>query len=176
MGRIKKYKSVNHLILAFAEVKKTIPEAELILIGDGDYLPEIKRLTTKLNLNQSVTLTGATHHQSKIDYLNKMWFLVNPSPKEGWGLTNIEANSTGTAVVAANSPGLRDSVKDNVTGFLYEYGNINLLAEKILSILKDNDLRIRLEQGGLKWAETFNWDNAADKFNKLLNEIVEPGK
>ena len=41
---------------------------------------------------------------------------------------------------------------------------------------ESRNLRIRLEQGGLKWAETFNWDNAADKFNKLLNEIVEPGK
>ena len=45
---------------------------------------------------------------------------VYPSLKEGWGLTNIEANACGTAVIAANSPGLRDSVKDGETGFLYE--------------------------------------------------------
>ena len=72
LGRIKKYKSVNHLILAFINVVKEIPEASLLLIGDGDYLPKLKKLVAKLSLQNNVIFTGAIHHQEKIDYLNNM--------------------------------------------------------------------------------------------------------
>jgi len=98
---------------------------------------------------------------------------VLPSLKEGWGLTNIESNSVGTTVIAANVPGLRDSVKDDETGFLFEYGNIDQLATQLTMILTDDDLRHRLERGGLAWAETFNWDRAAREFEKLALEVAE---
>ena len=49
--------------------------------------------------------------------------LVQPSPKEGWGLTVVEAGACGTAVVAADSPGLRDSVRRDETGLLVPYGD-----------------------------------------------------
>ena len=55
---------------------------------------------------------------------------------------------------------------------LYEYGNIEALSEKLLQILEDNTLREKLETGGLEWAEKFNWDKAARKFDDLLKEIV----
>ena len=51
------------------------------------------------------------------------WVVVQPSPKEGWGLTVIEAGACGTAVVAADSPGLRDSVRRDETGLLVPFGD-----------------------------------------------------
>ena len=99
---------------------------------------------------------------------------VLPSLKEGWGLTNIEANACGTAVVAANSPGLRDSVSDGVSGYLYEYGQVDQLAGRLLQILTDSDKREKLQQGGLKWAARFNWDGAAREFEQIVKQIVRP--
>ncbi len=172
LGRIKKYKSVNHLILAFDEVIKTIPEAELILVGDGDYLPEVKRLTAKLNLQNKVTFTGATHFQSKIDFLNKMWFMVNPSPKEGWGLTVIEANSCGLPVIAANSPGLRDSVVNNETGLLYPYGDTKKLAQLIINLIQNNKLRNSFIKPCINWANQFNWNKSANDMIQLITNVL----
>jgi glycosyltransferase involved in cell wall biosynthesis len=97
---------------------------------------------------------------------------VYPSLKEGWGLTNIEANACGTAVVAANSPGLRDSVRPNETGFLYEYGQADDLAEKLIKILTEDETRARLEKGGMEWVKKFNWDDAADEFLEILKEVA----
>lgn len=172
LGRIKKYKSVQHLIEAFKIVKAKLPDAKLTVVGDGDYLSELKNLAATLNLADSVEFTGYVSSDEKVERLRKSHVAVLPSLKEGWGLTNIEANSVGTAVVAANSPGLCDSVKDGETGYLYEYGNIDEMADKLLKILEDDANRIKLQQGGLEWAEKFNWDNAAEKFEKLIVEIV----
>ncbi|MBC8185412.1 glycosyltransferase family 4 protein [candidate division KSB1 bacterium] len=172
LGRIKKYKSVNHLILAFDDVIKTIPEAELILVGDGDYLPEVKRLTAKLNLQNKVTFTGATHFQSKIDCLNNMWFMVNPSPKEGWGLTVIEANSCGLPVIAANSPGLRDSVVDGKTGLLYPYGDTKKLAQLMINLIQNNKLRNSFTKPCINWASQFNWNKSANDMIKLITDVL----
>ena len=87
-------------------------------------------------------------------------------------MTNIEANSCGTTVIAADAPGLRDSVKDGYSGLLYEYGNIDQLAEKIVDILSDEALRSKLEAGALEWAARFDWDLAAEKFHNLCIEVA----
>ncbi|MCP4705802.1 MAG: glycosyltransferase family 4 protein, partial [candidate division Zixibacteria bacterium] len=121
LGRIKKYKSIDHLLYAFDKVQKNIPDAQLNIVGAGDYLDSLKELASKLKLTDKVSFAGFVSEEKKVEYLRRSHVAVYPSLKEGWGLTNIEANACGTAVIAANSPGLRDSVKDGETGFLYEY-------------------------------------------------------
>jgi glycosyltransferase involved in cell wall biosynthesis len=172
LGRIKKYKSIQHLIRAFAVVKKEMPQARLMVVGSGDYLEPLKALTRSLGLTADVEFPGFVSQQEKVERMRRAHVAVLPSLKEGWGLTNIEANAVGTAVVAADVPGLRDSVRDRETGFLYRYGDIEELARKLLMILTDNELRERLQQGGLQWADKFNWDDAASKFETLLLNIV----
>ena len=172
LGRIKKYKSIDHLILAFKKVLANIPNARLIIVGSGDYLEPLKVLSRRLDISEKVAFTGYVSIEEKVEYLRRSHVAVYPSLKEGWGLTNIEANACGTAVIAANVPGLRDSVVDGETGYLYQYGNVNELAGKLEKILSDEATRINLEKGGLKWAGKFNWDSAAEEFLKLLSSIA----
>jgi glycosyltransferase involved in cell wall biosynthesis len=176
LGRIKKYKSIDHLILAFKKIADEIPSAELKIIGSGDYLPALKSLAAKLGVEKRVLFPGFVSKEDKVNFMRKSHVAVYPSLKEGWGLTNIEANACGTAVVAADSPGLRDSVVDNQTGFLYQYGNIDDLANKLKIILTEEKTRRRLEDGGLQWARKFNWDRAAEDFLKIAQMTVERGK
>jgi glycosyltransferase involved in cell wall biosynthesis len=173
LGRIKKYKSIQHLILAFHRVKQTLPNARLMVVGSGDYLPDLKKLADSLGLKDSVEFPGFVTPESKVERMRRSHVSVLPSLKEGWGLTNIESNSVGTAVVAANSPGLRDSVKEGVSGFLYEHGNIDDLTAKLLMLLQDEALRKRIEQGALEWAERFNWDRAAKEFDIVARDVAE---
>lgn len=172
LGRIKKYKSVDHLLLAYKKILGKIPEARLKIVGSGDYLQPLKDLAAKLDIAARVEFPGFVSVEEKVATLRRSHVAVYPSLKEGWGLTNIEANSCGTSVVAANVQGLKDSVVDDKTGYLYEYGNIDKLAEKLEKILLDDDNRRRLEQGGLEWAAKFSWDNAAEKFLRVLNEVA----
>jgi glycosyltransferase involved in cell wall biosynthesis len=84
-----------------------------------------------------------------------------------------EANACGTPVVAANSPGLRDAVKHGETGLLYPYGDIDALANSVVKILTDTDLREKLRQGGLDYAHKYTWDYAADKTLEVLQNLVK---
>ena len=176
LGRIKKYKSVDHLILAFEKVLDKIPDAELHIVGSGDNVDNLKELAGKLKIKDKVHFPGFVSEDEKVNYLRKSHVAVYPSLKEGWGLTNIEANACGTSVIAADVPGLRNSVDNGNSGYLYEYGNITLLSQKLVKILTDTEERSRLEKGGLYWAAQFNWDDAADKFLDELKRTAEKDK
>ncbi|MFH2036189.1 MAG: glycosyltransferase family 4 protein [Candidatus Zixiibacteriota bacterium] len=176
LGRIKKYKAIDHLIVAFEKVLKNIPKAELKIVGAGDYRPYLENLAGTLKIRDHVDFPGFVSLEEKVEILRRSHVAVYPSSKEGWGLTNIEANACGTTVIAANSPGLRDSVVQDRTGYLYEYGNISQLAEKLEHLLGDSENRARLEKGGLEWVKKFNWDSAADEFLEILKTVAEGGK
>jgi glycosyltransferase involved in cell wall biosynthesis len=172
LGRVKKYKSIQHLIDAMILVRKTIPNARLMVVGAGDYLPTLEAQAKRLGLTECVEFAGFIASDRKVERLRKSHVIVLPSIREGWGLTNIEANAVGTCVVASDSPGLRDSVRDGVTGFLFPYGDIPALAERLVRILTDTPLRKRLEAGGLAWADKFSWDTATEKLESLLSEVA----
>ena len=173
LGRIKKYKSIHHLISAFAMVRQKLPDARLVIVGAGDYLESLTKQATGLGLGAAVEFTGFVPSDKKVEYLCRSHVMVYPSLKEGWGLTNIEANSCGTTAVAADTPGLRDSVRHGISGLLYPYGRIDRLAESLLAILTDDQLRRRLEQGALEWAERFHWDRSARLFEELCLAVAE---
>ncbi len=176
LGRIKKYKSVDHLLKAFTIIRSQVKDAKLMIVGDGDGLPELRALAQKLGIADAVTFTGFVPLDEKVRLINQMHVVVNTSAKEGWGLTVTEANACGVPVVASDVPGLRDAVKDGETGLLYKYGTVQQLADHVLRMLRDEALRQRFAVEAKKYAATFNWDDCADRMLKLLEETVERRK
>ena len=172
LGRLKKYKSVEHVLHALLLVKERLPEIRLLIIGDGDYRRELERRAEVLGLRDRVEFTGYVSHEVKVRLLNRVWLIVNPSPKEGWGLTVIEANACAVPVIAADSPGLRDSVVDGKTGVLYPYGDINGLGNEIIQLLENEQKRNQLALQARKWAEKFSWDESARKAMEIIGRIV----
>jgi len=71
--------------------------------------------------------------------------------------------------IASDVPGLRDAVIDGETGILYEYGNIEQLAEKILLLLRDENLRTRLTRNALAYSQSLTWDISA----KIMLDVIE---
>jgi glycosyltransferase involved in cell wall biosynthesis len=172
LGRLKKYKSFDHLIEAFIIVKSEIPDTKLVIVGDGDDKPRLQKLTQQLGLNDSITFTGFVSEEEKVRRLNQIHIAVNTSAKEGWGLTAIEANACGTTTVSSNVEGLRDAVIDEETGLLYEYGDREKLAEKILLLLRDDVLRNRLASNALNYTKEFDWNSAADKTMAVIDQVL----
>jgi glycosyltransferase involved in cell wall biosynthesis len=176
LGRIKKYKSVDHLVRAFQRVRSKIPQARLMIVGDGDGMPALNALAAQLGVAHAVTFTGYVSSEEKVRLMNQMHVVVNTSAKEGWGLTVTEANACGVPVIASNVPGLRDAVKDRETGLLYEYGNIAELAEHILAMITDEPLRARYATAAKAFAGTFSWDACTDKMLSLLETTIDQSK
>ncbi|MCX6142316.1 MAG: glycosyltransferase family 4 protein [Ignavibacteriales bacterium] len=172
VGRLKKYKSVDHLLRAFEIVLKDIPDARLRIVGDGDFRPDLEKLAHELPIADRVEFTGYLSQAEKVRHLNQMSVAVNCSVKEGWGLTVIEANACGVPVVASDVPGLRDSVVDEKTGLLYEFGNIEQLAQKITLVLRDENLRNKMRVDALEWGRSFNWEESAKKMIDFLERVI----
>lgn len=166
-GRIKKYKRIEHLIIAFRELKKEVPGLKLVIAGKGDYKP-LKNPGDKLG----VKLIGEVPEERKVEILRKSWVLANPSIEEGWGITVIEANACGTPVVGYNVPGLRDSIKHGYNGLLVENGNIKALANALKEVLLDEQLRAKLCKNAVEWAKRFSWDEITTRFENLLTRVL----
>ena len=171
-GRLKKYKSVDHVIRAFARVREEIPEARLVMIGRGDFREELERLARELGVSDGVEFTGFVSEERKRELLEELWVVVNPSMKEGWGIVNVEANACGTPAIAADSPGLRDSVRHGITGELYPYGNIDALTEALLRILRDDDLRGKYREAAIEFARSLTWEETARRTIEVLERAV----
>jgi glycosyltransferase involved in cell wall biosynthesis len=173
LGRIKKYKSVDHIIRAMPEIVKRIPDVTLKVIGDGDALPELQQLAHLLAVDKNIEFTGHVSQEDKVRLINESWIVVNPSSKEGWGLTVIESNACRVPVVAARSPGLMDSVIDGKTGTLYEYGNITQLANSVADLLQNDEKRSHLADNARNWAERWNWDDSAAKAIRIIEKYAK---
>ncbi len=171
VGRLKRYKSVDVIIRALPELSRTVPDARLVVVGSGDNLEELKRLARTLGVSERVVFTGFVSSAEKVDWMRRSHVIVNPSPREGWGLTNIEANACGTPAVASDADGLRDSVQDGITGLLFPYGDHRALAERLVRVLSDDAHRTRLSGNALEWAQTFTWENAARETAEVICEM-----
>ena len=172
VGRLKRYKSVDHLLEAFVIVRQELPEVRLIIVGDGDDKERLMETARRLGIADAATFAGFVSEEEKVRYLNEMHVAVNTSAKEGWGLTVIEANACGTPTVSSNVQGLRDAVVEGETGLLYEYGNREQLAEKLLLVLRDERLRQRLAGNALKRSKEFDWNIAAEKTLAVIDRVL----
>ncbi len=171
VGRLKKYKGLEYLIMAMREVVKQAPNARLFIVGKGDYVDELVNLTDRLGLNNVVKFFGYVSEGKKFELMQKAHVIVVPSIKEGWGIPVIEAAACGTPAIGTDTTGLKDSIINGKTGFLVPYGEPKILAKKIVEILKNDDLRHTLSKNAVKWARNFGWNKGLRQFETIVTAI-----
>lgn len=170
LGRLKKYKGVDIVIRAFAECG--LPDATLEVAGAGEYLGELKALAASTGVADRVRFLGRISEADKISLLRRAWATLFASPKEGWGITNLEAAASGTPVIASNSPGIRESVRDGETGFLVAHGDVAAMAARIRQLGGDRDRVESLGVSARRFAELFPWSRAASETEAHLRETI----
>jgi len=163
IGRLRRYKGVEFAIRAVELARRTNPTIRLLVAGSGEDRSRLEALTARLGLREAVEFLGYVPEARKLELLQTVWANVFPSPKEGWGITNVEAAACGTPSLASDSPGLRDSVRDGVTGFLVPHGQPEALAARMVQLAADPGLVERLGGQARRFAESLTWDDAADQ-------------
>jgi glycosyltransferase involved in cell wall biosynthesis len=119
-----------------------------------------------------VRFLGFITHEEKLTELRRAWLHVLTSPKEGWGIANLEAAACATPTVASDAPGLRESVVDGETGLLVPHGDVDALTEAIGGLIDDHARREAMGRAARRYAERFSWDASADALERLLGEVV----
>jgi len=171
LGRVKRYKRIDHILRMFKLIKNKIPPAHLIIAGKGDNYKTLKNLANSLKLN-SVEFKGPISEKEKVKILKKAWVYVITSKKEGWGISVIEANACGVPAVGYDVPGLRDSIRNGYNGFLVEDGNIEELANKVMTLIENPKIRRKLSHNAKKWAKRFSWDESAERFGRIMINVL----
>lgn len=159
LGRLKRYKRVDLILKAFARLGRA--DATLEIAGAGDHRAELERIAASLDLGTRVRFLGRIDETQKVALLRRSWALVFTSPKEGWGITNLEAAACGTPVIASDSPGIRESVRHEVTGYLARHGDVEALASYMQRIAGSRPLVDALGQAAREFALSFTWERAA---------------
>jgi glycosyltransferase involved in cell wall biosynthesis len=172
VGRLKRYKGVEYALRAVAAARAKGCDVRLDIAGKGDDRPRLESLTRELGLEGSVSFLGFVDDEEKRRLLRESWAVVFPSPKEGWGITNVEGAACGTPAVASDSPGLRESVRDGETGYLVPHGDVGALTDRLMGLAQDPRRVEMLGAAGRRFAETLTWDRAADETGRHLERTI----
>ncbi len=176
LGRLKKYKRIDLPIRALPQILEEVPNAEYWIVGEGDYRPQLERLVDEMGLGDHVRFLGFKAGPEKLEVMHKARVMVYTSPKEGWGLSVIEGNALGIPCVASDSPGLRESVRHEETGYLVPHGDVDMLARRISALLRDDDLWRGMSRRAIDWASEFSWDRSAEETLELARRVVAEWK
>ncbi|SME92399.1 glycosyltransferase family 4 protein [Desulfovibrio gilichinskyi] len=131
-----KEQSLRDLILAFANVLKIIPEARLLIAGDGEARERLISLA-KQKAGDQIIFLGRINREDLFKYYSAADIFVYPGYNEALGMVYLEAQSIGLPVIAYSTRGPREAVAHDKTGLLSPEGDINSLANNIINLFKD---------------------------------------
>lgn len=168
LTRLKRYKQVELILEAFTRLRQNHPAARLVVAGDGDHRPALERRAAELGLGGSTSFPGWMDDGEKWRLLREAWAVAYTSPKEGWGISSLEAQRVGTIAIVSDAPGLRDTVVDGETGAVVPHGDVVALAAAMAAAIEQPERRARQEAAAIARAVEFSWDAAAQETEAVL--------
>jgi phosphatidylinositol alpha-1,6-mannosyltransferase len=176
VGRLVHRKGQDHLIQALPQILKSVPDAHILMVGQGPYLPHLKKLVARHNLNDHVSFIGRIQYAQLPQYICAGDIFAMPSRSrffglevEGLGIVYLEASACGLPVIAGSSGGAPDAVLDGVTGFVVDGENNEEIAAAAIRLLNDVDGAKAMGTAGREWIiENWRWEIWSQRFNKLL--------
>lgn len=174
-GRLVLTKGVDVLIRAFAWVVEKIPEARLIIAGDGEERAQLEKLIEDLGLQSRVEMLGHLGTKQIERIFGRAWVQVVPSRwAEPFGFVALEAMMRGTAVIASDTGGLGETVRDGESGRLVPPGNAAALADALFEILQNRDCAERWGQAGREIAvERYGVAACASRLESIYESLLK---
>lgn len=167
-----KSKDFRTLLTAFAIFRERYKDALLFIIGEGGGRDKIARWVEELGLKESVFLLGS--RLNPYPYMKYADIFVLSSFYEGLGMVIVEAMALGCPVVATDCPvGPRELIGDNENGILVPMKDPERMAEAMIRIIEDEELRRRIVENGKRKAQEFSISTSVRKMEELFKELLE---
>jgi glycosyltransferase involved in cell wall biosynthesis len=163
VGRLEKTKLPDVAIKSFLEVKKKVRDAQLWIVGDGMMKKTLENATKNIT---SIKFWGRISNEKKLELMSRSHLLIIPAIREGWGLVVTEANSMGTPAIGYNVHGIRDSIKNNLTGILLGKNDVDTLTKEIEKIFSTTTVLTTLSANALIDSKQYSWDTSAAIFEQ----------
>jgi glycosyltransferase involved in cell wall biosynthesis len=172
-GRLVPEKGADVLLRAFARVAGQLPDARLLVAGEGPQRDELARSISTLNLSARIDMTGQLDPDALEARCAPAWVHVVPSRwEEPFGLVAAEAMMRGTAVIASSGGGLGELVQEGVTGCRFRPGDVDQLSACLLRVLSDRNLAESLGRAGREAARArYSLDRLVDRLEDLYERL-----
>lgn len=179
VARLVEVKGTRYLILAFAAVAQSQPDAQLVIIGEGPRRGSLEALARSLGLEQRVRFLGALAHAEVLGWMRRAAMLVLPSIRtatgrvEGLGMVCLEAAALGVPVIGSRLGGIPEAVLDGQTGLLVPERDADGLASAMRSLLGDPAARRRMGgQARLRVERLFDLRRQTDALEDLYDAVL----
>jgi len=164
---------IEYLIKAIPLVSRKVPDAVFIIGGDGPLRIYHERLVRKLKIDKCCIFTGRVPQKELPFYYAACDIFAIPSLVEAFGLVSIEAMACGKPVIGSNVGGIPDIVIDGYNGFLVRPKNPREIAERIIELMKNPELRIKMGMNGRKTVrQKFDLEKRIDRVLSVYHELV----
>ncbi|MFD5565771.1 glycosyltransferase family 4 protein [Kitasatospora griseola] len=177
VSRLVPRKGQDTLIRTWPRVLAAQPDAVLLIVGGGPYRGDLEKLVDQVGVRSSVVFTGAVPWEELPAHYGAGDVFAMPCRTrrggldvEGLGIVYLEASATGLPVVAGDSGGAPDAVREGETGFVVpgKHGE-TVLADRLVRLLGDASLRREMGEAGRKWVhDAWRWDMLAERLTGLL--------
>ncbi|MEE9150981.1 MAG: glycosyltransferase [Thermoplasmata archaeon] len=174
-GRISGEKRLDVFVRAMPHVFDAV-DAHFVICGSGREKENIEKLVKKLGVSENITFTGFLPPEEFPGIYGIADLFAIPSESELQSIVTMEALASGLPVVASNKDALPELVKNPENGLLFKPGDSKELAEKIIEIITDDDLRMRMGQASLKIVQQHSIENTISQFESLYREAIDTFK
>jgi glycosyltransferase involved in cell wall biosynthesis len=174
-GSLVPYKGPDILLKAFKIIKKEFPNVKLIFAGRGQMFDELCDLSKGFDLENDVIFLGFVDEDKKPWYYkaSDIFCLPSTTMAESFGIVNLEAMASGIPIVGSNLGGIPDIIKNGENGLLAKPGDHQSLADALLHLLKNEDLRKKMGDNGRRFVKDYSWDKIAKETEQLYRSILE---
>lgn len=174
LGGLKRRKNPFLLLDVWRRVVAERPDARLVIAGGGGMLRAVRERIAGMDLGASVIATGYVPEARKVDYYRLADVFLFPSALEGFGLSVGEAMSCGLPVVASDRGSLPELLVDGEGGFLCDPGRPEAFAARLLQLLGDAALRLKLGRANERRVEErFRWERCARETLDVYEGVLE---
>jgi phosphatidyl-myo-inositol dimannoside synthase len=176
VSRLVPRKGQDMLIRALPGVRRAVPDAALLLVSGGPYKGKLKALARSAGVEDHVVFTGSVpadelpaHYAAGDVYAMPCRTRRGGLDVEGLGIVYLEASACGLPVVAGDSGGAPDAVREGETGYVVGGRDVAALSARLSELLSDRDLARKMGEAGRAWTEAeWRWDKQADRMSQLL--------
>ncbi len=176
VSRLVPRKGQDMLIRALPEIRRRVPDAALLIVGGGPYRATLEKLARQTGVERDVVFTGSVpsaelpaHYAAGDVYAMPCRTRNQGLDVEGLGIVYLEASATGLPVVAGDSGGAPDAVREGETGYVVRGRDVAQLADRVATLLADRDLARQFGAAGRAWVEKeWRWETQAERMAALL--------
>jgi phosphatidylinositol alpha-mannosyltransferase len=164
VGRLEKRKGAGYLLKAYRQVKKEIPDSRLLLVGPGTRLRhKYEKMVEDAGLKDVHFIGQVSYSELPAYYQHAAVFCAPSTGQESQGVILLEAMAAGAPIVASSIDGYASVLKDSAEALLVPPKDVNSLADSLIRVLADEQLRKKMTTCGLEKVQQYSWNCVAQK-------------